>query len=67
MNTLKTTQDRQYKDAFQKSELAGRTMAGPVILKTKKAFSKSFWRKAISFVSVLFRIWLIWLDSFDKK
>ena len=38
------------KDAFQKSELAGRTMAGPVILKTKKAFSKSFWRKAISFV-----------------
>ena len=50
MNTLKTTQDRQYKDAFQKSELAGRTMAGPVILKTKKPFSKSFWRKAISFV-----------------
>ena len=47
MNTLKTTLDRQYKDAFQKSELAGRTMAGPVIL---KPFSKSFWRKAISFV-----------------
>ena len=50
MNTLKTTQDRQYNDAFQKSELAGRTMAGPVILKTKKPFSKIFWRKAISFV-----------------
>ena len=54
MNTLKTTQDRQYKDAFQKSELAGRTMAGPVILKTKKAFSKSFWRKAISFVYTIY-------------
>ena len=28
--------------AFQKSELAGRTMAGPVILKMKSTFSKSF-------------------------
>ena len=30
-----------------KSELAGQTMDGPVILKMKQAFSKSFWWKTI--------------------
>ena len=52
--------------AFQNSELAGRTMAGPVILTMKYAFSKSFWWKRFT-SCILFRIWLIWLDSFDKK
>ena len=38
------------KGAFQKSELASRTMAGPDILAMKKAFSKRFCWKNISFV-----------------
>ena len=41
------------KGAFQKSELAGRTMTGPVILTMKSAFSKSFCWKTISFVHAI--------------
>ena len=39
--------------AFQISKLAGRTMAGPVILKMKSTFSKSFWWKMVSFVHAI--------------
>ena len=38
------------KGAFQKSELAGQTMAEAVIFTIKQAFSKSFCWKTISFV-----------------
>ena len=41
---------RVTKGAFQKSELAGRTMAGPDILAVKYTFSKKFCWKTISFV-----------------
>ena len=34
---------------FQMLKLAGRAMDGPVILKMKQAFSKSFWWKTIFF------------------
>ena len=39
--------------AFQKSELAGRTMVEPVILNMKQPFSKSFCRKTIFFVHAI--------------
>ena len=52
--------------AFQNSELAGRTMAGPVIWKWNTLFPRVLDEKRFP-SCVLFRIWLIWLDSFDKK
>ena len=39
--------------AFQISKLAGQTIAGPVILKMKSTFSKSFWWKMVSFVHAI--------------
>ena len=38
------------KGTFQKSELAGPTIAEPVILTMKQAFSKSFAEQKISFL-----------------
>ena len=47
---------------LQKSELAGRIMAGPwVILTMKKAFSKNFFfNENSSPPCILFKVWLIW-------
>ena len=52
------------KGAFHLSELAGRTIAGPVILTMKVAFSDGFAEKPFP-SSTLFRILPIWLESFD--
>ena len=50
--------------AFQKSELIGWTIAGPVVLTMKNVFSKSFCWNTISYYLGFDRIWL---DSFDYK
>ena len=55
------------KGAFQKSELTGRTIAGPVILTMKNAFSPRVFVETPSLSCLLFRIWLIRLDSFDER
>ena len=48
MRSAENTMD--FKGAFQKSELAGRTMARPDILAMKQAFFKRLCWKTISFV-----------------
>ena len=56
----------QTKGAFQKSELAGRTVTGPVILTKHKLFPRVVTEHP-SPLCILFRSWLMWLDSFDKE
>ena len=51
--------------SLSKSDLAGRTMAGPVIL-TKQLFPRGFTEKS-SPSCIVFRIWLLWLDSFEFR
>ena len=56
----------QSKGAFQKSELAGQTMAGAAFWQWNRFFPTVVAEKP-SPSCIVFRIWRIWLDSFDEK
>ena len=65
LHDKRKTAVRETKGAFQNSELAGRIMTELVILTIKWRFSKVFFNENPSPSYILFKIWLIWLDSFD--
>ena len=52
------------KGAFQKSELVSQTMAGAALWQRNRLFPTVFAEKP-SPSCIVFRIWRIWLDSFD--
>ena len=54
------------KGRFQKSQQAGRTMTGPCSFENELRSFQEFFAEKLS-PCILFIIWLIWLDSFDKK